>query len=216
MMTTSTRQLIIFLKAPEISRCKTRLIPLLGEQGATEFYIDLATHCVKNLHSLSNIDVTLFCYPDIHHDFLHQLSKTYHVGLQAQQGHDLGERMFNAIECALYQHEQCVLIGSDCPSLTPEYIEQAFSALNSHDIALGPVTDGGYILIGARKIDPEIFANTQWSTHSVLQQCLQNIEKLKYSHYLLPTLWDIDTPNDFIENQSQIQTLLNKQYHTGH
>jgi len=214
-MTTPTRQLIIFLKAPDISKCKTRLIPLFGEQGATDFYIDLATHCVKKLHSLNTVDITLFCYPDIQHNFFKHLSKTYHVGLQAQQGRDLGERMYNAIECSLHHYDQSVLIGSDCPYITAEYIEQAYNALNSHDIALGPAKDGGYVLIGARKVDPELFTNTQWSSHTVLQQCLDNIEKLNYSHYLLPELWDIDTPDDFIENQSQIQTLLNKQYYTG-
>jgi len=214
-MNESTRRLIIFVKAPEIAKCKTRLISLLGEQGATDFYIDLATHCVEKLHSLKNVDVTLFCHPDIHHDFLKNLSGRYHVGLQAQQGKDLGERMFNAIDHSLQHYQQCVLIGSDCPTITQEYVEQAFNALNSYDITLGPVTDGGYVLIGASKVDAQLFANTQWSTHTVLQQCLKNIEKLNYSHYLLPTLWDIDTPNDFIENQSQIQTLLNKQYHTG-
>jgi len=216
MMKNITRQLIIFVKAPEIAKCKTRLISLLGEQGATDFYKDLATHCVQQFHDLNGIDVTLSCHPDIHHDFLQQLSKNYQVGLQAQQGKDLGERMYNAIECSLFHYQQCVLIGSDCPSLTPEYIEQAFSALNSHDIVLGPASDGGYVLIGAGKVDPELFAHTQWSSHNVLQQCLKNIENLNYSHHLLARLWDIDTPDDFIQNQTQIQALLNKQYHTGY
>jgi len=211
---TNKKQLVIFIKAPIIGQCKTRLIPLLGEQAATEFYKHLASHCVNTANQLSDIDIALYTYPDTRHSFIQQLNNSNSTSLHSQQGNNLGERMYNAINTSLKTYSQCVLIGSDCPGITADYIEQAFSALDSHSITLGPATDGGYVLIGSKKISPEIFANTQWSSHTVLQQCLKNINQLNYSHVILPELWDIDTPHDFIQHQLQIERLLNRQYNT--
>jgi len=204
------KQLILFVKSPTLGLCKTRLIPLLGEQGATDFYKHLLSHCVHIASQLNDIDVALYVYPDTQHEFIQQLKNTYDMPLYTQQGDDLGERMHHAMHHSLTQYSQCVLIGSDCPAITTDYIQQAFNALNSHSICLGPATDGGYVLIGATEIYSELFAHTEWSTSTVLQQCLTNIDKLNVSHHLLTTLWDIDTPNDFIENQSTIEQLLNK------
>lgn len=212
---TNKRQLIIFLKSPIKGQCKTRLIPLLGEQGATDFYKDLVNHCIDTANTLTNIDIALYIYPNTQHPFIQQLNTGDNSSLHQQQGNDIGERMYNAINTSLKTYSHCVLIGSDCPVITPSYIEQAFKALESHNIALGPATDGGYVLIGSKVISPEIFAHTQWSTHTVLDQCLKNIKQLNYSHHLLPKLWDIDTPNDFLQNQTHIECLLNKQYRIG-
>ena len=174
---TTKKQLIIFIKSPIGGQCKTRLIPLLGEKGATDFYKDLLRHCVATAKKLTAIDIALYCYPDTQHPFTQQLSTGNHFSLHQQQGSDLGERMHNAISTSLKTYAHCVLIGSDCPAITPQYIEQAFKALESHNITLGPASDGGYVLIGSTKISPEIFADTTWSTALVLQQCLKNIEK---------------------------------------
>ena len=213
---TNNKQLIIFIKEPIAGQCKTRLIPLLGEQGAADFYKQLASHSVTTSKQLSNIDIALYTYPDTQHPFVQNLVLETSASIQCQQGDDLGERMYNALKTSLKRYSHSVLIGSDCPAISCNYIEQAFKALDSHDITLGPATDGGYVLIGCTKISPSVFANTQWSSSTVLQQCLSNINQLNYSQHLLDELWDVDTPNDFLQNQLAIERILNQQFLTGH
>jgi len=209
---TNNRQMIIFTKAPVAGQCKTRLIPLLGEQGATDFYKHLVRHCVNTARQLRNIDIAIYTYPDTQHAFIQQLNTDHRTSLHCQQGKDLGERMHHAIASSLKTYSQCVLIGSDCPIINTRYIEQAFSALNDHDISLGPASDGGYVLIGCRHIAPAVFSNTTWSNNKVLQQAIKNIKRINYSHHLLNTLWDIDTPDDFLQHKVKIEKLLNKKY----
>lgn len=211
-MTNNHQQLIIFAKSPVSGKCKTRLIPLLGEQAANDFYKELLLHTITIASQLNDIDIAVYAYPDTQHEFLQELAKEYSCSLHSQQGNNLGDRMHNAMQHSLQNHTQCVLIGSDCPSITPVYIQRAFNSLNSHTITIGPAKDGGYVLIGACEIQPDIFSNTEWSSGRVLQQCISNIERLDLRYELLETLWDIDTPNDFIQNQSKIENLLKRNH----
>ena len=206
----SQQLLIIFAKAPIKAQCKTRLIPLLGETAATEFYKTLLQHGLHTASQLDNIDIALHVTPHTQHPFLQQLAAHYHTALQQQQGKDLGERMYHAMQQSLQHYQRVVLIGSDCPGITADYIEQAFTTLQHSDLVIGPATDGGYVLIGGQRISPDIFADTQWSSDQVLTQCLRNIDHAAYSHQCLSPLQDIDTPKDFLHNKLQLQTLLGK------
>lgn len=208
----SEQLLIVFAKAPVKAQCKTRLIPLLGENGASEFYKDLLQHCLHTVSQLDSTDIALYVTPHTQHPLLQQLAANYCTTLKPQQGNDLGERMQHATQQALQTYHRVVLIGSDCPDITQDYLEQAFAALQHSDLVIGPATDGGYVLIGGQRISPTIFANTHWGSDQVLEQCLCNIRDAGYSHQCLPTLQDIDTPEDFLQNQLQLQTLLGKTY----
>lgn len=206
----SQQLLIVFAKTPVKAQCKTRLIPLLGESGATEFYKDLLQHCLYTVSQLDNTHIALYATPHTQNPLLQQLATHYNASLQPQQGSDLGERMHHAIQQGLKDYQRVVLIGSDCPGITGEYIEQAFAELEHNELVIGPATDGGYVLIGGQRISPEIFANTRWSSEQVLEQCLRNIRDAGYSHQCLAPQQDIDTPEDFLHNQFQLQTLLGK------
>jgi len=202
----ANKQLIVFIKSPEPGKCKTRLIPFLTAQQACEFYISLVSHCFKTIASLSDIDIALYIYPDTQHPFIQTLQLNHPLTLHKQQGNNLGERMHHAIQCALKTHKQCVLIGTDCPVMDAAYINKAFKALHQHDMVLGPAKDGGYVLIGANKIQAELFANINWGSDAVLQQSLNNNNAAGYNTHLLNTLWDIDTPEDYLHYQSTINT----------
>lgn len=213
----SQQLLIVFAKAPVEAQCKTRLIPLLGESGATEFYKDLLQHCLHTVSRLEHTDIALYVTPHTQHPLLQKLAANYSTALQLQRGKDLGERMQHAMQQELQTYQRVVLIGSDCPGITPDYLEQAFAALQYSDLVIGPATDGGYVLIGGQRISPAIFANTHWGSDQVLKQCLCNIHDAGYSHQSLPPQQDIDTPEDFLQNQLQLQTLLGKTYpHSSH
>ncbi|VAW66329.1 Arsenite methyltransferase [hydrothermal vent metagenome] len=204
-MPKNTKQLIVFVKAPIAGQCKTRLAPLLGKHKARAFYITLVNHCFAQIRNIPGVDIALYATPDTRHPFIQQLATDTACTLNAQQGEGLGERMFNAIHASLHHYSQSVLIGTDCPVISPSYIEQAFTALQHTDIVLGPADDGGYVLIGAKRVQFELFQNIHWSSNKVLKQSLHNCQTYAYNTHLLETLWDVDTPADFRKYQHYIQ-----------
>ncbi|MYK03446.1 MAG: glycosyltransferase, partial [Gammaproteobacteria bacterium] len=119
--------------------------------------------------------------------------------IRLQQGEDLGSRMHNAAVVELAEDGvECVLIvGSDCPALTPDYLEQALDALSAGvEVVLGPARDGGYVLIGLRQVSWELFSGVDWSGPGVLEQTLERVREVGLSHQLLESSWDVDDAED--------------------
>ena len=127
---------------------------------------------------------------------------------KVQSGQDLGERMNNAFESALKEHERVIIIGSDCPAITNELIEMAFQRLEIADVVIGPSKDSGYYLLGMKERHSSIFQNVDWSTDKVLPQTIEHIKKLGLLYNLLPELNDIDTLEDLKEFPELIPTQL--------
>lgn len=219
MHTNHDQQLIIFIKAPEPGQCKTRLTPYLSPQQACDFYKTLVENCMHNIASLKAVDIAIYTTPDTQHPYIKNLSQQYNTTLHSQQGKDLGQRMHHALAKSLQHYKQSVLIGSDCPYLDKNYIEKAFKALSQHDkvtdIVLGPAEDGGYVLIGANRIQAELFKSINWGTKTVLQQTIQKADTEGYRYHLLNTLRDIDTAQDYIHYQSQTNPNKKNQQETS-
>jgi rSAM/selenodomain-associated transferase 2 len=89
-----------------------------------------------------------------------------------------------------------VVIGSDCPSLTPEVIFEAFARLTETPAVLGPARDGGYYLIGLNRPMPELFRGIAWGTDRVLVDSLAALDQRGCQRALLKPLADIDRPED--------------------
>ena len=78
--------------------------------------------------------------------------------------------MFNAFE-SLTPHHPVILIGTDCPVLTPlNLIKSANLLREGSDVVFLPTEDGGYALIGAAKAWSEIFADIRWGTDRVMAE----------------------------------------------
>ena len=118
--------------------------------------------------------------------------------IKQQYGDDLGERMYFAIAEGLDQYSAVVLIGSDCPAITSDYLRTALCALNKVDVVLGPAADGGYVLVGMKKAERKIFADVDWGTPRVLQQTRVRLRAIERSCFELPVLNDIDRPEDLV------------------
>jgi len=203
-MTRKAKQLIVFVKSPIAGQCKTRLAPLLGLHKANEFYKTLVEQCFDKIQHINNIDIAIYATPDTRHPFVQALGKRFTGTIKTQQGNDLGERMYTAMHKSLQHYSQVVLIGTDCPVISQHYIEQAFEALKLNNIVFGPAEDGGYVLIGAREVQRPLFQGINWGTDKVLAQNLHNCRTCAYNTHLLETLWDIDTPDDFLRYQNHI------------
>lgn len=196
-------QLLVFTRYPELGRAKTRLIPALGVQGATELHRQLAEWAIaqgRQLQDRHREAIQLVVY------FTGSTAQAMQTWLGADlvyrsqvQG-DLGEKLYRAIDRGFAQGtERIVVIGTDCPSLTPPLLAQAFHALASHDLVLGPAADGGYYLIGLSHPIPELFQGIDWGTSEVFSQTLNIAHALELSYFLLPILSDIDRPEDLYQ-----------------
>ena len=191
------KTVLCFCKYPDPGMVKSRLAKDLGRESAAAVYKVLLEHTVQTI-SAGDHAFALHCFPDTHHAFFEHCSNKYHVPLSRQQGSNLGERMLHAIHSQLKDSHAVVLIGSDCPELGLDHINEAFRLLKAgNDIVLGPARDGGYALIGVTRIDSKVFKDISWSTDQVLQQTLSNIKMLQWESSCLPEVRDVDTLEDY-------------------
>lgn len=114
-----------------------------------------------------------------------------------QHGSDLGEKMKHAFEESFnLGYESVCIIGTDCLELTDKIVMAAFETLKHNDTVLGPAVDGGYYLLGMNRFIPDLFNNKTWSTSSVCDDTIQDLNRLHCSYQLLPTLHDVDMESD--------------------
>jgi len=186
-------RLLVFAKAPVPGEVKTRLIPALGAQGAAALQARLTRRAVETALAANVAPVELWCSPDDRHPFFHELP----VARRVQRGTDLGERMADALCTALAQSRFAILIGTDCPTLTDDYLRDAAECLAlGEDAVLGPAEDGGYVLIGLRRCEARLFEGIAWGTAEVLAATRARLAECGFHWHELPTLWDVDRVDD--------------------
>lgn len=185
--------LIIFAKNPEAGKVKTRLAATLGNEEALAIYRQLLSHTVSVTEDLT---VHKFVFYSSHIDQNDVWdSKKYYK--EIQQGNDLGERMQHAVGSIFQKgYDKVVIIGTDCPGLSAEIIINAFAYLQSHNLAIGPAEDGGYYLLGMKKMHRELFDGILWSTSTVLSTTMKKATALQITYSLLPVLQDVDEEKD--------------------
>ncbi len=185
----------MFAKAPLAGQVKTRLAPGIGEQAAAALYAQLVRDTVTTAVQAKLAPVTL--YAGSSHPLFDALGDEQNIAIKIQQGADLGLRMHNAIQNELEQADFVVLIGTDCPVMTADYLDQACRELRAGtEFVFGPAEDGGYVLIGARSAEEILFTDMRWSTSQVMQHTRERLCLLKQRYAELETLWDLDTPED--------------------
>ena len=122
-----------------------------------------------------------------------------------QQGDDLGERLVHAFQDRLHRGaRRVVIIGSDSPTMTPEYLLGAFQVLRDHDMVVGPAEDGGYVLIGCSRLRIRPFQGIDWGSDQVMTQTRKKLRRLKISHQLLPPGHDLDTREDLLRTHAAL------------
>lgn len=183
-------EIIVFIKNPELGKVKTRLAKTIGNNKALAIYLRLIDHTLSEI-SISKKQSHLFFSEVIDKNFI---GNKYSV----QEGIDLGERMKNAFEISLEKNTKSIIIGTDCPGITAEIIQQAFYLLEENDVVIGPALDGGYYLLGLKNNTPEIFEGMEWSTESVFDNTVKRLNELKLSWKELPKLRDLDNEEDLV------------------
>ena len=194
-MSTHASRLVVFLKAPRPGSVKTRLAETLGADAACAAYRQLVERLLANLAPLVAVELC-FTPPDASSEINPWLRTEWAARPQSEG--DLGERLHAAFtEHFLTEAERVVIIGSDCPAVTAADIEDAWLALDGHDVVLGPALDGGYWLIGLRAPQAALFSEMPWSTNAVFAETMHRARESDLRVALLRELSDVDTAADW-------------------
>lgn len=192
-----TRGLIVFAREPVPGTVKTRLARDLGKEAATELYAAMLADVLEQAASLDDLRVLVFWSQE--GDTLPYYPAYPRLQMFRQSGGTLGERMAAAFSAAFARGiHACCIIGSDAPDLPAEYIRQAFDALEhgQADVVFGPARDGGYYLLGMKRLWEPLFEDIAWSSPQVLAASCERAAELNLATTLLPVWHDIDTIDD--------------------
>jgi len=192
------KALIIFTRYPEIGKTKTRLIPAIGAEKSANLQRLMTEKTLSSIELLTNIiDVEVNIYFQGGNKELMQqwLGEKYNFYPQIEG--DLGEKMYSAFKDNFEnKNQQVIIIGVDCLELNIDILQEAFLALDNHDLVIGKALDGGYYLLGLNSLKKSLFDNIKWGTNQVFSQTMLIVQTLNYSTYQLPILRDIDRAED--------------------
>lgn len=193
----------IFAKFWAPGKVKTRLAATIGEVKSALVYRAMLNYLLDSLQSVGDQRIIAFTPKESENQF-RLLSESLDFSWQQtpQNEGDLGARMAEFFKNVFSQSNanshfgsfkrNVVLIGSDCPTITPDTCQAAFDSLQTHDMVLGPTFDGGYYLIGMSNRFHDVFSGIEYSTESVLQQTIKQMQNNNLTFSLLEPLQDID------------------------
>ena len=221
----SATRIVVFAKAPQPGRVKTRLIPALGAEGAAALAACMlartlavaaeaaeaveATAPPEAVASMGRGEATgafaarpggveLCASPAPGDPAWRGLTVPAGLRWSAQGEGDLGARMAGAARRVLAGGERVLLIGTDCPALDAACLRAAADALDEVEAVIVPSFDGGYVLLGLRRFDPSLFEGIAWSTSTVAAATRARLAALAWPYRELPALHDIDVPADLV------------------
>ncbi len=189
---------ILFLKAPEKGRVKTRLASGVGTDMALDLYRLFVETTLARLAPIAPVRIAYT--PTEKRGLFTDWLKNSH-DMRPQKGRDLGARMHHCIRQAFADgHTRVILMGGDIPDLPISRIHDAFEVLKRDGTVFVPTLDGGYCLVGARKgtrLAP-IFEKMRWSHEGVMADTLQRGDAHGIGIRLLQPWQDIDRPDDLL------------------
>jgi rSAM/selenodomain-associated transferase 1 len=188
---------LVFARYPLPGEAKTRLIPALGPEGAAQLYRGLAEVTLAQARAIRPAVAIALWYSGAPEEALRAWLGDDLIYCPQPEG-DLGQRLTTALDWAFAQgYASALVVGTDCPGLDAAILTQGVTALaRGADCVLGPAQDGGYYLLGLREPQPLLFQDIAWSTEVVLAQTVAQAQRLGLTPTYLPTLSDIDTPED--------------------
>ncbi len=190
---------LLFVRAPEKGKVKTRLARVLGDESALEYYKDFVEKELEMLRRGNFDTVVCYCPSESKAAVEKWLGKERE--LIPQSGRDLGERMSGAFASAFFMgYEKALLIGSDLPDLPIAIIGEAFEKLECANAVIGPALDGGYYLIGFcdGSYSKSVFSNIPWGESQVFEKTIRRFREESLRHHILPAWRDIDDYDDLL------------------
>lgn len=189
-------RIIIFAKAPQPGRVKTRLIPALGAEAAARLAREMLERTLSAAVDAACGPVELCMDPAPDDAAWSDTPIATGIGRSAQGAGDLGDRMQRAATRTLTGGEHVVLIGTDCLQMSGRLLREACALLDTADAVMYPVADGGYALLGLKTCAPSLFTGIAWSTPSVATVTRERFRRLGWNLHEGATLNDVDDPAD--------------------
>jgi len=194
-----TRALLVFAKTPKPGKVKTRLLAAVSAEVAAALHAACIEDTLRLARKVRGCDVFVFAAGGT--SYFRKLGKKLGSGARVQvwpqRGDDLGARMESAFrKCFAAGYREAVVIGTDTPWMGAQRVRRVFAELKTNDGVIGPAEDGGYYLLGTRRMATEIFRGIPWSTERVLGLTLKKTAALKLRTKLLRRDFDLDRPED--------------------
>lgn len=188
-----TDYLMVFVKNLIPGKVKTRLAKDIGMDGAIDVYKELLNYTAEVADKITTDKGVYYSeYVELYDDWDSEKYEKH-----VQEGTELGAKMLNAFTAAFEKgYSKVVIMGSDSLEITKKHVEDAFKALDKHDVVFGPAYDGGYYLLGLNNIFPALFEEKEYSHEQVLEEAMLEVKKFGMSYTLLEKLHDVDTMED--------------------
>ncbi|MDZ4839849.1 MAG: TIGR04282 family arsenosugar biosynthesis glycosyltransferase [Bacteroidota bacterium] len=189
------KALLIFIKNPQLGKVKTRLAKTVGDVNALKIYQYLLDHTMEITYELDTTDKFLY-----YNEFIPTRDEwppsLYQKELQ--KGIDLNDKMLNAFTQVIEEesYSKAILISPDCYLLTDSMLDKAFKMLDTFDVVLGPSNDGGYYLIGMKKVHRELFEEDEQGESTNHAKVMERIKGMGMKVFNMPVLTDVDTEED--------------------
>ncbi|MBD8078449.1 TIGR04282 family arsenosugar biosynthesis glycosyltransferase [Cellulosimicrobium arenosum] len=181
------RTVVVLAKAPAPGRSKTRLTSLLTPEQAADVAAAALGDTLDAVAALPGDHVLV-----LDGEPGSWVPPGFVVYPQVAGG--LDRRLAGAFDDTFAAHPGPVLlVGMDTPQLAPQL---AAVDLDGHDAVLGMAEDGGFWAVGLRAPDPDLFVGVPMSEPTTGAAQLDRLRSCGLSVGLLPTLRDVDEPDD--------------------
>ena len=185
-------------KAPQAGAVKTRLVPPLTAEEAAALnvcFLRDITATIQKSADTTGLSAGVAVYTPVGAEESYNGVLPTEFFLIAQQGNGFGERLQSAVQDLLNVGFVAVcLINSDSPTVPASIFTEATQVLAQpgERVVLGPSDDGGYYLIGLKKLHARLFEEIDWSTEKVLRQTIDRARAIDLDVHLLPSWFDVD------------------------
>jgi rSAM/selenodomain-associated transferase 1 len=197
--------IIIMAKEPKIGYTKTRLTPPLSPINATRLYEALLRDTIELLSNIENLDLAIAATPPESNQYFEKICPANTLIIPVTCS-DIGDCLKKVLGNLLERgYSKVMALNADSPALPLEYIYDAIHQLETKDLVFGPTQDGGYYLVGLRKLYEDIFIGIEWSTDKVLSESRSKANQLGLKTGILSTWFDIDS----IDDVKQLEANLN-------
>jgi rSAM/selenodomain-associated transferase 1 len=193
--------LAVMAKAPRAGEVKTRLLGALSPEEAKLLYVAFLSDTFALMEDVreerENLALALCYTPEGEEEAFEDVEREGSLMIP-QRGDNLGERLTHCFaDLFALGFESVVVIGADSPTLPGEYLFDAFECFETDDdVVIGPAEDGGYYLVGMRKLHKRIFEDIPWSSSGALDATIERARESELNLVLLPEWRDVDTPED--------------------
>ena len=175
-------------KEPVAGRVKTRLGAAIGMQRAADLYAAFLADLGARFRQVP-FEVAWYVSP-------RPWPGLAATRVLVQRGEDWADRQANLFRVAAGRGP-VVLAATDTPHLRPARVAQAFRALETNELVLGPTYDGGYYLVGMRGFH-DVLSGVAMSTEAALDQICSRARASDLRVELLAPDFDVDTEADLV------------------